>query len=194
MSLTIVHMIIHRWQTYTYFKLFNCYIYVSTMLSSGAAVHNYLWIVYIVHLAIKLFYPIKSSKIFNSDYSRKFFIAEVIIVFVIGSVPSLLIATVGPDYEIVTFPPLFCGSGGVCSVEVVEYLFCIDVSKFDCCIYQSYFDSTDIIQTTYAVSVMVIFCWRNILWIALYSNVQYSLLLYLPLIHILYILIVLLVH
>ena len=100
MSLTIVYMIIHRWQTYTYFKLFNCYIYVGTMLSSGAVVYTYLWTVYIVHLAIKLFYQIKSSKIFNSDYSRKFFIAEVIIVFVIGSVPSLLIATVGPDYEI----------------------------------------------------------------------------------------------
>ena len=93
-----------------YLQLFNCYISVGTMLSS---VYTYLWTVYIVHLAIKLFYPIKSSKIFNSDYSRKVFIGEVIIVFVIGSVPSLLLATVGPDYEIVTFPPLFCGSGGV---------------------------------------------------------------------------------
>ena len=75
--------------------------------------YSYLWTVYVVHLAIKLFYPIKSSKLFNSDHSRKIFITEVVIVFIIGSIPSILVATVGPNYEVVTYPPIYCGSGGI---------------------------------------------------------------------------------
>ena len=75
--------------------------------------YSYLWILYVIHLAIKLFYPIKSSKLFNSDHSRKIFIAEVVIVFIIGSIPSILIATVGPNYEVVTYPPIYCGSDGI---------------------------------------------------------------------------------
>ena len=75
--------------------------------------YSYLWTVYVIHLAIKLFYPIKSSKLFNSDHSRKIFIAEVVIVFIIGSIPSILIAIVGPNYEVVTYPPIYCGSDGI---------------------------------------------------------------------------------
>ena len=86
---------------------------VGTIISSGANVYSYLWNLYVVHLAIKLFYPIKSFKLFNSDHSRKIFIAEVVIVFIVGSVPSILIATVGPNYQIVTNPPIYCGSDGV---------------------------------------------------------------------------------
>ena len=95
------------------------------MLTSGSVIYSYLWTVYVVHLAIKLFYPIKSSKLFNSDHSRKAFIAEVVIVFVIGSVPSILIAAIGPDYEIATYPPIYCGSDGLSLliVSVVPNLF-----------------------------------------------------------------------
>ena len=86
---------------------------LGTILSSGSIVYGYLWNLYVVHLAIKLFFPIKSSKLFKSDHSRKIFITEVVIVFIVGSVPSILIATVGPHYEIVTYPSLHCQSDGV---------------------------------------------------------------------------------
>ena len=55
----------------------------------------------------------KSSKLFKSDHSRKIFIAEVVIVFIVGIVPSILIAIVGPNYEIVTYPPILCLSNGL---------------------------------------------------------------------------------
>ena len=91
------------------------------MLSSGSVVYSYLWNLYVVHLAIKLFFPIKSSKLFKSDHSTKIFIAEVVIVFIVGSVPSILIATVGPNYEIVTYPPIYCGSDGVSLLLVLVF-------------------------------------------------------------------------
>ena len=62
----------------------------------------------------------KSSKLFKSDHSRKIFIAEVVIVFFVGSVPSILVATVGPNYEIVTNPPIYCGSDGAVPLLLVS--------------------------------------------------------------------------
>ena len=111
-----MHMHI-RTYNYTYVHL-HCsiatqFIIVGTIISAGSIVYSYLWNLYVVHLAIKLFFPIRSSKLFKSDHSRKIFIAEVVIVFIVGSVPSILIVTVGPNYEIVTNPPIYCGSDGV---------------------------------------------------------------------------------
>ena len=88
-------------------------IFVGTVLSSGIVIYSCLGTVFVVHLAIKLFYPIKSSKLFNSEHSRKIFIAKVVITFFIGSVPSILIAAIGPNYEIVTYPPIHCGGDAV---------------------------------------------------------------------------------
>ena len=83
------------------------------MIVSGSVIYSYLWNLYVVHLALKLFYPMKSDKLFKSDHRRKIFIAEVLIVFLIGTIPSILVATVGPNYKIATFPPIYCGSHGV---------------------------------------------------------------------------------
>ena len=103
-----IHMYLHIHHCYTQFI-----IPAGVILLSGIVVYTYLWNLYVVHLVIKLFFPIKSSILFESDHSRKFFITEVVIVFIVGSVPSILIATVGPNYEIVTYPPILCGSSGV---------------------------------------------------------------------------------
>ena len=83
------------------------------MIVSGIALYSYFWNLYVIHLALKLFYPMKSDKLFKSDHSRKIFIAEVLIVFLIGTIPSILIATVGPNYKIATFPPIYCGNDGI---------------------------------------------------------------------------------
>ena len=92
------------------FNWYTVYIPVGTMISSGIVVYLYLWSLYVIHLAIKLFFPIKSSKLFKSDHSTKMFIIEVVIVFIVGSVPPILIATVGPNYRITTHPPAVCGN------------------------------------------------------------------------------------
>ena len=87
--------------------------FVGTVVVSGAVLYSYLWSLYVVHLALKLFYPIKSDKLFKSDHRRKIFIAEVLIVFLIATIPSILVATVGPNYKIATFPPIYCANDGV---------------------------------------------------------------------------------
>ena len=55
-----------------------------------------------------MFYPLKSAKFFNSDYSRIIYITEVLIVFLIGIIPSVILATVGSGYGVNGFPSLYC--------------------------------------------------------------------------------------
>ena len=55
-----------------------------------------------------MFYPLKSAKLFNSDYSRIIYITEVLIVFLIGIIPSVILAAVGSSYTVIGFPPLYC--------------------------------------------------------------------------------------
>ena len=55
-----------------------------------------------------MFYPLKSAKFFNSDYSRIIYITEVLIVFLIGIIPSVILAAVGSSYGVIGFPPLYC--------------------------------------------------------------------------------------
>ena len=55
-----------------------------------------------------MFYPLKSAKLFNSDYSRIIYITEVSIVFLIGIILSVILAAVGSGYGVNGFPPLYC--------------------------------------------------------------------------------------
>ena len=59
---------------------------------------------YICHLALRIFYPMKSAKFFNS---RSIHIVEILIVLFIGTVPSIVSAGLS-NYEIITFPPIQC--------------------------------------------------------------------------------------
>ena len=78
------------------------------MLYSGLVLYSYIWLLYIIHLALKLFFPLKSVKLSNSSYSRGIYIAEFLIVVLIGTVPST-ISAVHSKYRISTFPPINCG-------------------------------------------------------------------------------------
>ena len=71
--------------------------------------YAYFWLLYICHLALHIFYPLKSAKILNSDYKRVIYIVEFTIIFVIGTTPSIVGATLS-YYEILFFPPTQCGS------------------------------------------------------------------------------------
>ena len=78
------------------------------MTFSGLVLYSYIWLLYILHLALKLFFPLKSAKLSNSGYSRAIYITEFLIVILIGTVPSI-ISAVHSRYRIGMFPPIHCG-------------------------------------------------------------------------------------
>ena len=79
------------------------------LVTSGFVMYSYFWLLYICHLALNIFYPLKSTKLFNSDYSRIIYIMEFTIIFVIATTPSVVSAVLS-HYEILIFPPLLCNS------------------------------------------------------------------------------------
>ena len=78
------------------------------MIISGVVIYGYFWLLYVCHLALKVFYPLKSTKLFASDYSRIIYIAEILIILIVGTLPAIVLAT-GSNYRIISFPPIFCG-------------------------------------------------------------------------------------
>ena len=71
--------------------------------------YSYFWLLYICHLALNVFYPLKSAKLFNSDYSRTIYIMQFLLIFVIGTTPSIVTAALS-HYETIFFPPTHCGN------------------------------------------------------------------------------------
>ena len=86
-------------------------IFVGFLIASGVHINGYFWILYICHLALKVFYPLKSAKLFNSDYSRTIYIALFLFIFFIGITLPLVNAGL-MNYQILTFPPRSCGATG----------------------------------------------------------------------------------
>ena len=84
---------------------------VGLLFSSGIVLYGYFWFLYVCHLAIRMMLPIKSAKLFNSDYSRKIYIAEILVAFFIATIPSFVNAGLS-NYKISTFPPTLCRSYG----------------------------------------------------------------------------------
>ena len=79
------------------------------LILSGTNLYSLFWLLYISHLALKIFYPLKSIQVFNSDHSREVFIAEILIAFFIATAPSIV--SIGlSNIGIVTFPPIQCGN------------------------------------------------------------------------------------
>ena len=77
------------------------------MLFSGLVLYSYIWLLYIFHLALKLLFLLKSAKLSNSGYSRTIYIAEFLIVILIGIIPSI-VSAVHSRYRISRFPPIYC--------------------------------------------------------------------------------------
>ena len=83
-------------------------LFVGSVVLSALIAIIYFCLLYYCHLAIKVFYPMKSAKIFNSEYSRTLYIAEVVIVILFATVPQIVFALVGSSYNMIEFPPLYC--------------------------------------------------------------------------------------
>ena len=79
------------------------------VISSALVLYTYYWLLFILHLGLKLFYPLKSAKLTDSEYSRTIYITEILIVFLIGVIPSVIVGVIF-SYSINTFPPLICGT------------------------------------------------------------------------------------
>ena len=85
-----------------------CLVYLWHPLKHTKPAHSTHCSVY-CSMALKIFYPLKSIQLFNSDHSREIFIAEVVIIFFITTAPSVV--SIGmSNIGIVTFPPIQCGN------------------------------------------------------------------------------------
>ena len=84
---------------------------IGFLISSGVTLCSCFWFLYACHLALRMLFPFKSAKLFNSDYSRAIYIAEILIVLIIATIPSIVSAGLS-KYKISTFPPTMCRSHG----------------------------------------------------------------------------------
>ena len=85
--------------------------FVGSLNTSGKALYCCFWLLYVSHLSLKVFYPLKSVKIFNSEYKKPIYISVILFVLLIGIVPSVALATTGPNYRVNEFPPTHCVIG-----------------------------------------------------------------------------------
>ena len=83
------------------------YLFVGCLATIGILLYFYFWLLYTCHLALKLFFPLRSDKLFNSDYSRVIYIAECLFVCIIAVIPPVIAATLS-KYRTVSFPPTNC--------------------------------------------------------------------------------------
>ena len=88
--------------------------------------YAYIWLLYICHLALNIFYPLKSAKFFNS---RTIYIMELLLVFVIGITPSVVSAALS-HYEILFFPPTQCGNNDAIRFYEVVFPIMICITIF----------------------------------------------------------------
>ena len=79
------------------------------MVVTETLLYTYFWLLYVCHLTVKVFFPLKSAKLFNSDYSRIVYITEILIGTFIATIPPI-VNTVVWNYEIIVFPPMQCGN------------------------------------------------------------------------------------
>ena len=79
------------------------------ILSAGTLLYAYFWLLYICHLTLKIFCPLKSAKLLNSHYKRVIYITGILTGISVTIVPSI-VNTVLYNYEIVSFPPVQCGN------------------------------------------------------------------------------------
>lgn len=100
---------------------------VGSLVSSGITLYSYLWFLFICHLALRLLFPLKSTKLFNSDYSRAMFITEIVFVFFIATVPSLVSAGLS-KYKIT---PTQCENDGIYyfyeTIVPIMFVLCVGV-------------------------------------------------------------------
>ena len=82
---------------------------VGCLFFCGLVLYSYIWLIYIIHLAMRLFYPLKSAKLSNSGYSRAIYTGEVLTALFIAAIPPIINAGLS-KYRIAIYPPLYCAN------------------------------------------------------------------------------------
>ena len=82
--------------------------FLGAVVSSEIVLYSYFWFIYVCHLALRILFPMKSATLYNS---RTIYIAEVLCVVSIATVPSIISAVLS-KYRISTFPPTQCENDG----------------------------------------------------------------------------------
>ena len=83
---------------------------------AGFLIFSGFWILFVIHLFMKLVFPIHSHNFDKSKYRTRVHVVEVAVVLLIGLlVPSIVVGT--SEYKIVNFPPTQCSA----DVEVTFY-------------------------------------------------------------------------
>ena len=83
------------------------FLYVGFTVFSVLVLYTTIWLVYVIHLALSFIFPLELAKFSKSGYSRMLYIAEVLIVYLYGTVPSIVSAAKS-RYRMISFPPTFC--------------------------------------------------------------------------------------
>ena len=85
------------------------YVFVGFVILTGILLYSYFWLLYTCHLSLKIFFPLKSARLFDSDNKRVVYITEILIGIIITTAPSI-VNTALYNYEIISFPPVQCGN------------------------------------------------------------------------------------
>ena len=99
--------------------LFCCYmccslLFIGFVTTSTVVLYCAYWCLYIFHLLLKIVFPVWSMVRYNSPHSTKIHIIEVISVFIVGTLPYVVIAATS-NYTITSFPPVSCTGDSVYS-------------------------------------------------------------------------------
>ena len=95
---------------YMHVRMYNIILCISVgfLISFVSFFYASLWLFYSFHFTLKVFYPLKSPKLFNSDHKRTIFIAETLIASFIAAVPSVVVAGLSKYNVFVLLPPALC--------------------------------------------------------------------------------------
>ena len=102
------------------------YISVGCLITSIFAMCTYSLLLYIYYLAVKIFYPLKSAKVFNS---RTIYIVKLLLIFIIGTTPSIVSAALS-HIKILFFPPTQCLSNDAIQfyAVILPVMICTSIS------------------------------------------------------------------
>jgi len=74
---------------------------------SGIVLYSCFWFIFILHLFIRVTFPLQSIRLDKSDNSRKYHIIEIICALIIGTVPYIAFAGTY-KFQTINFPPSYC--------------------------------------------------------------------------------------
>ena len=76
---------------------------------SITSLYCYFWLLYTLHLFLRVSSPIRMVQLEQSKHAGKFHIFEVTCAVLLGTIPYIIFAS-RQEFHIATFPPFYCGA------------------------------------------------------------------------------------